>query len=431
MLIGQVYRYSSETDKKDPSIEFVDGLPNYFFHTYDANSTRQVVFQRGIHGISEEIGIDKIKRRPAIIISSSPHKAGTAQTPWQDEYASDYGYVRYYGDNKSAKTLPEMAQGNKILLEAFKVHSSPNKVDRENATPILFINRAVHEGRKKGNILFQGYGVIEAVELVTQYDSNGNYFTNYVFDMCVFSLKNEGGNFDWKWINSRRDGTLSLRETTKNAPLAWKRWVEKGSADLTLVRRKVSSLSIVKAKDQFLKKDSDLEKILHAIYTYFSNKNYVFELLALKVTQYVFEESGANFMPGWITQASSDRGMDFVARMDIGEGLSNVKTVILGQAKCEKIDVPTNGQHISRTVARLKRGWIGVYVTTSYYSANVQEEVIEDQYPIMLINGKKLAETVNKIIFRRDITITSYLTEIENQYKSFLKNRRPEEILNL
>ena len=82
MLIGQVYRYSSETDKKDPSIEFVDGLPNYFFHTYDAKSTRQVVFQRGIHGISEEIGIDKIKRRPAIIISSSPHKAGTAQTPW-------------------------------------------------------------------------------------------------------------------------------------------------------------------------------------------------------------------------------------------------------------------------------------------------------------------------------------------------------------
>ena len=431
MLIGQIYRYSNEKGKNDPSIEFVDGLPNYFFHTYDENSNRQVVFQKGIHGISEEIGIDNIKRRPAIIISSSPHKAGTAQTPWQDEYVPNYGYVKYYGDNKSSKNLPEASQGNKILLDAFKEHSSPNKKDREKATPILFFNRVAYERRKKGNLIFQGYGIIEAVELVTQYDSAGNYFTNYVFDMCVFSLKHEGENFNWLWINSRRNKALSLKETMIYAPFSWKTWINKGSIELPLIRRKISSLSVIKAKDQFLKKGSDLGKNLHTIYTFFSSKKHVFEFLALKVTQYLFEESGANFVLGWVTQRSADRGMDFVARMDIGEGLSSVKTIILGQAKCEKVDVPTNGQHIARMVARLKRGWIGVYVTTSYYSTSVQEEIIEDQYPIMLINGMKLAETIDKIIHKNGMKLIDYLIDLEKQYPSFLRNCRPEEILSL
>lgn len=80
----------------------------------------------------------------------------------------------------------------------------------------------------------------------------------------------------------------------------------------------------------------------------------------------------------WITGKSGDRGIDFVARMDISSQISALKIVILGQAKCEKLDKPTGGVHIARTVARLKRGWFGVYVTTSYFSDNVQLEVLDD-----------------------------------------------------
>ena len=42
----------------------------------------------------------------------------------------------------------------------------------------------------------------------------------------------------------------------------------------------------------------------------------------------------------------------------------------------------TNGKDIARTVARLKRGWIGIYITTGYFSEPVQREVIEDKYPL-------------------------------------------------
>ena len=36
---------------------------------------------------------------------------------------------------------------------------------------------------------------------------------------------------------------------------------------------------------------------------------------------------------------------------------------------------------------------IGSFVTTSFFTKGVQAEVNEDQYPIMLLNGKKNPET--------------------------------------
>jgi hypothetical protein len=430
MKIGKIYRYSSQTLKKDPSLPVVDGLSNFFYHTNDPKSITQVIFQRGIHSIQEVSG-DGIVRRPAIIISSSPHKVGTEQTPWEDSYDPDYGCVRYYGESKSNITRPENTAGNRLLLDAFKLHSSPKEEDRRLATPIIFFNRVPFEGRSKGNLLFQGFGIVERAELVTQYDSNGNYFTNYAFDLCVFSLQKENEDFSWKWINARRDKDLSIDETLKLAPDSWKKWIKRGSHHLSEVRRKVSTLSIVKMHDQQPTAGTKEEKTLSQIYNYYQSSRHSFELLALRVTEYIFEESGSKLLQGWVTQKSSDGGVDFVTRLDIGQGLAGTKLVVLGQAKCESPNKPTNGQNIARTVARLKRGWIGVYVTTSYFSASVQQEVIDDQYPMILVNGLKMAETVEKILYAEGTTLQNYLIELDDQYNVLVKARRPDEILTI
>ncbi len=50
-------------------------------------------------------------------------------------------------------------------------------------------------------------------------------------------------------------------------------------------------------------------------------------------------------------------------------------------------DKPTNGVAIARTVARLKRGWIALYVTASFFSKQSQLEVIEDAYPLIKIDS--------------------------------------------
>ena len=169
---------------------------------------------------------------------------------------------------------------------------------------------------------------------------------------------------------------------------------------------------------------------MNQIYSFFSERDrHAFELFAMRIAQEVFESTGANFQAGWVTQKSGDGGIDFVARSDIGNGLAKIKTVLIGQAKCESLNVPTNGVSIARTVSRLKRGWLGIYVTTSYFSTAVQKEVLDDQYPVMLINGLQIVKATEAIIFREGITLTEFMNDVFDRYVLACKNRRPEEIL--
>ena len=116
--------------------------------------------------------------------------------------------------------------------------------------------------------------------------------------------------------------------------------------------------------------------------------------------------------------------------MDIGTGFGSAKLIVLGQAKCESLDSPTGGNHIARTVAKLKRGWLGVYVTTSYFSDPAQIEILEDKYPLLLINGKKLAELVNEIVIKKGYkNVAEYLQKVNSEYEGLIQYRDPEDIL--
>lgn len=97
--IGAIYRYSSRSKEREQPEKQADGLPNFFYETYLAGAS-SICFQKGIHNIAGVTLPDGTKRIPAIIISSSPHKAGTDPTPWSDDFNPDYGSIRYYGDNK-------------------------------------------------------------------------------------------------------------------------------------------------------------------------------------------------------------------------------------------------------------------------------------------------------------------------------------------
>jgi Restriction endonuclease len=279
--------------------------------------------------------------------------------------------------------------------------------------------------------MFQGFGIVERVERVTQYsEKNKEYFSNYVFDFAVFSLKDEGEEFNWNWINERRKKNLSLEETISHAPQSWKKWIREGELSIEKYRRRVSKLLTTKPKDQKPIPGSNEEKALIEIYKFYDGKKARFEGLASIVAQRILSSHDSSYTEGWITPSSSDGGSDFIGRLDIGSNFSKTKLVVLGQAKCEKPDTPTGGNHIARTVARLKRGWIGVYVTTSYFSETVQREVIDDSYPIVLVHGLRLAEEVLKMVYEKGFSNTAeFLKDIDNKYVDKIFARRPEEIL--
>ena len=422
LKIGTIYRMPSPQRKEEP---IVDGLENFYYESNTPNVG--FAFQKGIHNVQMITGPDGISRCPLIIISSTPRKAGSEDTPWHDRYDPDHGYVKYYGDNKPNKGRAEDAPGNKLLLNLLKYYDTEDYNDRvANAVPVIFFEKCSYEGRAKGNAIFHGIGLLESVELVTQYGPNHEYFANYLFNFCVLSLAAENEEFSWQWIADRCNPQLTAEETLTNAPASWKRWITDGKDVLHLVRRSVSGRGLIKESEQ---QPTD-SALMNEIYHYYDGRKHEFEYLALEATIKVIEENGAKCVPGWITKKSGDGGVDFILRIDIGKGqLSSVNIVVLGQAKCTDPKKPVNGRDIARTVARLKRGWIGAFVTTSYFSEPVQQEVKEDDYPLIMINGAVLTTIVEQELFSSKQSLEEYLSSLTMKYHEM--NRIPEDVLDI
>jgi len=234
------------------------------------------------------------------------------------------------------------------------------------------------------------------------------------------------------WINARRDPSIDAESSLKLAPLSWKKWVDSGPASIPRLRRNVITRNIVPVHEQRPHVKSEEHKILQEIYNYFDSKKSEFESIAEFVTQQIFTEQGLTYTSGWITQGSGDGGFDFVGSLDLDPAgaLKSSRQVVLGQAKCEKLSAPTNGVHIARLAARLRRGWIGVYVTTSYFSIPVQKEVLIDRYPVVLIDGKRLAGILRKYTFDHDIQLNELLNKLSSTHQSRIGFGDPEFVLN-
>jgi hypothetical protein len=424
LRMGEIYRYARPYSSEE---EYTDGLRNFFFSTLTEGKPKALL-EKGISPIAS-VGTPSGARVPAILISSSPHKIGSEATPWQDVFDVDNGLIRYFGDNKSASAA-ELSPGNKVLLEQFRLHTSPNPSDRSLAAPVIFFQREEVEGRKKGNVRFQGVGVLQKVELITQFQKDIGYFTNYVFEFVVLSLSNENETLDWEWITARRDASANPIDIAKLAPSSYSAWLKVGQLSLDKNRRKVRRFKIVKSSDQLPIPGTKESKALETIYKYFHGKKHKFEILASKIVAGIVSEGGAVYKQGWVTQASSDMGVDFVGRLDVGHGFSQVRIVVLGQAKCEKPSNGTSALDIARTVARLKRGWIGAYVTTSFFTDRSQLEIMEDDYPLMTVSGGELAkEALKQQLADGFPTLEAYLDSVVEEYSDSLSRRRPEEVL--
>lgn len=424
---GVVYRYPSD---RSHGKQFVDSLPNFFHITYSQGNSL-VLLEKGISQIARTKSGMSQSDYPAIVISSSPHSRGSEWNPWHDVFEPDLGYIRYFGDAKKAGN-PASAPGNKVLLAELSKHTSGDPEVRATASPLVFFERVSVEGRSYGNVKFQGFGVIEKAELVTQYNPGIGYFTNYVFQFAVLSLSDEDEELQWEWINSRRDPSVSDVQSLKLAPLAWKKWVKFGNNKLESFRRRAALAKVESVEAQRPKLGTREFSALDVIYNFYSQAGkHRFELLASRVVMSHINSYGGTYSEGWVTRGSGDGGVDFVGKVRLGSGFAAVDVVVLGQAKCEAPDKPTNGNALARTVARLKRGWIGAYVTTSYFSKQSQLEVIEDSYPLLKISGKTLAEETLKLVERGGYSsIQGYLEALEIEYPESIQNRRPDEILD-
>ncbi|UNK48013.1 restriction endonuclease [Lysobacter sp. S4-A87] len=419
--MGCFYRYARPMA---PDEETVDGLPN-FHHIVSVDGMPTLQLERGINSPAPTFARDG-ERLSVILLASNENKLGSAENPWHDTIEPDAGFARYFGDNKTPDLDPGYPKGNRQLLQQFDLHTSPDRKKRERAAPILLFRSS-----RKGYKEFAGLSVITGAKRVTQYsERNGGYFTNYLFDLAIVSLTDEKESVDMAWIASRREKGADLTAANALAPKAWREWIQYGSAELEGLRRRVARYHIVSKKEQVAPTESTKRKALDKIYSFYDGRKHRFEALASLACESMIRDTGASYRRGWLTRGTGDGGLDFVGRIDVGEGISRTKLVVLGQAKCEKVDTPTGGVHIARTVARLRRGWLGAYVTTSFFSDAVQREIYEDQYPVMLINGSNLVDETTKLQLAAGLpTIEDFLKHVDSTYEDQVSSKLPEEIL--
>jgi restriction endonuclease Mrr len=98
------------------------------------------------------------------------------------------------------------------------------------------------------------------------------------------------------------------------------------------------------------------------------------------------------------TRYTNDNGFDFFGTFTMPLPVG-YEIPVRGEVKRWKQGVGVG--EVSRLVARLQRGEYGIFVTTSYYTRQAQEEVLEDAYPVKLLAG------IDLIRFFRELKLVS------------------------
>lgn len=434
LLVHDQLRYAQGASQFDVDL---DGFLNYHWLLSPETFGRpKVMLEAGINAPAA-ISCPDGTRRPLIAIRSSPWKAGHQTNPWHDEFDLDHGHVRYFGDHKPTTVGPLGAtNGNRLLLEAARLHSGTTAGERMLAPPLLlFRSVTVYRGGRavvKGHVEFCGAAIIERLEHVVQRDPDtGRSFPNIALDLAVVAGSEVDG-IDLRWIDDRRDESLDSRLALRHAPDAWVRWVKEGRVAIPRVRRRVLASAVKTSAEQQPLQGTREASLRTQLYEFFDGRKHAFELLASRVAAEVLRESGARYKEGWLSRSSGDGGVDFIGRIDIGSLSASTPVVVLGQAKCVQPSSTISPEQVARVVARLRRGWIGVYVTTGSFSRQAQVEIIDDNYPVVLIAGGTLAATVHRMAqanYGGDLA--ALLQTTVDQYPGAITYRRPEEVISL
>lgn len=381
---------------------------------------------------------------PALIFHSNPLQQDKKVNPWRDVIIQEDGVVFYNGDNKSADRLigdntkggPQ--SGNNKVAGLMNLYKSQSREERLNAPPIVIFEQVRFNGSAKGYRAFRGVGILKKTHVRQQYQANSErVFSNFLFEITLIRLPSQGLN--WEWINDRRDSSLSPEQSLRHAPESWKTWVNEGEGSLYKVRQKILHYAIGSRKEQYAELKQGHKDLLLSIIKHYKEerKESRFEALASLVAAEFFGEE--RYTRGWITPHSGDMGVDFIGRYDLrhaeipdppGTVLGRTSLLVIGQAKCRLIDKSEMAVDIARVASRLQRGQIGIYITTGTYKRSVQEEVAIDDYPIILINGRHLADLLIRYMNRTGKPIKTVLTEQDTWYDENINYAPPYQLLH-
>ena len=298
--------------------------------------------------------------------------SGSTNTPkpWEDIVDHHNGVIYYWGDSISdpTKSLDDF-KGNKILRML-------DENLRNGSSKPAFI---LHFTKRTGYNRFNGLCILEKLD--TEWFMDGDKpVRNYRATLRILNSPKVAINWLTNW--RLREG---IEDRLEEAPSVWRDYVNKNAQNFLTAWND----SILTKADQLPTMKSPEWKALQRLNEI---NPYVFEQI---IVDLLLDVGGTLFKNLEKTKDSGDGGFDFIGSMMIDEPF-RFEIKLKGEVKRYASSNYINPVQLSRLAARLDRGEYGVYVTTSFFSKQAQEEVHELRYPLKLIHGKQLMNIIKR-----------------------------------
>ena len=331
------------------------------------------------------------ERQPAyIVLVSVEHSRGSASNPWEDLVDLRHGRIVYWGDAKyhPQKVVDDFV-GNRALKAAFDAVLDNL---RPLIPPIFHFSKA-----RSGFMRFNGLCALEELEL-SWFEDQGRPVRNYRAHLTV--LDEEFVEVDW--LHSR--DSAEQRAQLYSGPEAWRRY-QSGVID----RLQVWAPAIRSSAAQLPAPGTDDATILQ-------------QLIGIQPTEFeaavvsLFRE--LRDVPHNITRTrpTADGGFDFFGTFTLPPPVQ-YEIDFRGEVKRFRVTSAVGPKDVSRLVARLGRGQYGLFVTTSYFTRQAQEEVLEDRYPTALLSGADIVRMMRELRIATIAQLSpSWLETVREEY---------------
>jgi hypothetical protein len=270
--------------------------------------------------------------------------------------------------------------------------------------PILHFSK-----KATGTLRFNGLCVLDRLDL-TWFEDHGRPVRNYRASLSILDEE----FVDVAWLH-RRVNSAAVVETGAEGPPAWERYVA-GYVD----RLRVWAPSIRPVASQLPAADSADAAILGQLVAMTPTG---FEAAVVALLREL-DEVRHNITR---TRPTADGGFDFAGTFTLPPPIQ-YEIDFLGEAKKFARSTAVAPQHVSRLVARLGRGQYGVFVTTSYYTRQAQEEVLADAYPAKLVAGADLVRMMRELRVARGGELSrAWLRAVQSELDEGLLGRKVAE----
>jgi HJR/Mrr/RecB family endonuclease len=305
--------------------------------------------------------------RLAFLVLVSSHVSVATYNPWDDVIDPLQGRIWYWGDAKGhpTKTRDDW-DGNRYLQHIWLAVNEERWTD---VPPILHFSKL-----QKGYVKFNGVAVL--TELKDSWmEERGMRVRNYRAGLDVLPIQ----RVPLSWLESRVAGL------EHDIPSEWRRYATTGDHGRLVVYAKR-----IRTKEEQL---PDATSAASAVLAELAQLDpFHFERLVVKAFQ---STEISHAIEG--TRKTRDGGFDFFGSFRLPPPLSYT-IPLKGEVKRYELDGSGVGpKDVARLVARLQRGEHGVFVTTSYFTKQAQEEVHADGYPVELIAGGRFTGLLQQI----------------------------------